>query len=197
MHDMPNPEFRVLTGPMFSSKTTRLLMEIERFKRQDKRIAVFKPMIDDRYSKADIVTHMGWHLPAIAVQQGSDIIKFLADSDQNYDVIVVDELFMISGIAEVLIWLFRNGFTVIVASLDLSSSGKAFKEVEKILPWATYVKKCPAVCTVCGKDAFYTHKKQNDDKEISVGGENMYEPRCFTHHLVINNRQEVFPTKEE
>jgi thymidine kinase len=172
-------------------------MEIERFKRQDKRIAIFKPKIDDRYSESEIVTHMGWRFPAHVVQHGNDVIKFLADADPMYDVIVVDELFMIPGIAEVLIWLFRNGFTVIVASLDLSSSGKAFKEVEKILPWATYIKKCPAVCTICGKDAFYTHKKQEDEKEISVGGENLYEPRCFAHHLVINNKQETFPTRDE
>lgn len=194
--NMKNPEFRVYCGAMWGSKSTRLLMEIERFKHQDKRLAIFKPKIDDRYSASEIVTHMGWRLPAQAVQSGSDVIKFLADSDQIYDVIVVDELFMIPGIADVLIWLFRNGFTVIVASLDLSSSGKAFKEVEKILPWATYIKKCPAVCTICGKDAFYTHKKQDDEKEISVGGENMYEPRCFTHHLIINNKRETFPTKE-
>lgn len=189
---MRNPEFRVYCGGMFSSKTTRLLMEIERYKRQDKRIIAFKPKIDDRYSNSDIVTHMGWHLPAHVVQSGSDIIKFLADSDQTYDVIVVDELFMISGIAEVLIWLYRNGFTVIGASLDLSSSGKAFKEVEKILPWATYVKKCPAVCAVCGQDAYYTHKKIADDKEISVGGDEKFEPRCFEHHLIINNKQDEF-----
>lgn len=191
--NMQNPEFKVYTGAMWGSKSTRLLMEIERFKHQDKRIAIFKPKIDDRYSVSEIVTHMGWKFPAHVVQCGADVIKFLADSDQIYDVIVVDELFMIPGIAEVLIWLFRNGFTVIVASLDLSSSGRAFKEVEKILPWATYVKKCPAVCTVCGRDAYYTHKKQNDDKEISVGGEEKFEPRCFEHHLLVNNKQNEFP----
>ena len=191
---MNNPEFKVYTGPMWGSKSTQLLMEIERYKYQDKKVAVFKPKMDDRYSTSEIVTHMGWKLTANAVQDGADVVRFLADSDQSYDVLVVDELFMIPGIAEVLIWLFRNGFTVIVASLDLSSSGKAFKEVEKILPWATFIKKCPAVCTTCGRDAYYTHKKATEVKEeISVGGGETYEPRCFQCHLIVNKKIDEMP----
>ena len=57
--------------------------------------------------------------------------------------------------------------------------------MEKMLPWATRIEKCAAVCLVCGEDAFYTQKKIADLAEIAVGGSELYEPRCWHHHSVV------------
>jgi thymidine kinase len=137
------------------------------------------------------VTHGGWKVDAIAVKTGADILQYLADTTEDPDVVGVDEAFMIPNVAEVLTWIYKNGISVVVSTLDLGYQAKPFKEVEKMLPWATHVEKCSAICTVCGRDAFYTHKKHiNDDiNEIQVGGAEAYEPRCFQHHLAVNNKQ--------
>ena len=58
-----------------------------------------------------------------------------------------------------------------------------------MLPWATKIEKCPAVCPVCGRDAYYTYKKNDDGEEIAVGGAELYEPRCFEHHPIMNKRE--------
>jgi thymidine kinase len=127
------------------------------------------------------------------VKTAADILEVLEKMPQAPDVIAVDEAFMIPNVAEVLTWLYRNGVNIIVSTLDISSTGKAFPEVEKMLAWATTVEKCAAVCTVCGHDAYYTHKKQVDEDqgEIQVGGSELYEPRCFQHHLAIDKRQVI------
>lgn len=174
-----NPEFIIYTGPMFSSKTSRLLSTLERYKYQHKKIVVFKPKIDDRYSTSEVVTHSGWKTPAVCVKTGADILEHLSNLDESPQVIAVDEAFMIPGVAESLIWLFKTSFTVVVSSLEMSAAGKPFSEIEKMMIWATTVEKCTAVCTVCGKDAHYTHKKQTGGDEIQVGGSELYEPRCF------------------
>lgn len=186
-----NPTFTVFCGPMFSAKTSRLLLELERFKYQHKRVAVFKPALDDRYSNHEVVTHGGWSAPAQVVKTGADILEALDLMEHEPHVVAVDEAFMIPNVAEVLVWLYRNGITIVVSTLDMASNGKAFAEVEKLLAWATHVEKCTAVCTVCGRDARYTHKKQTagDEQTIEVGGAELYEPRCFQHHLAIDNRQ--------
>jgi thymidine kinase len=178
---------------MFSSKTTKLLTSLEKFKYQNKKVVAFKPKIDDRYSKTDIVTHSTWSYPAVLVSEGKDILSYLASTDDIYDVIAVDELFMISGASEILIWLFKRGMTIVVSSLDLSAAAKPFHEVEKILPFATVVEKCSAVCTVCGNDAHYTYKKADDIRnvEISVGGSEMYEPRCFKHCAAMKDLEDL------
>jgi len=183
-----NPTLTVFTGCMFSSKTTSLLLALERFKHQKKRIMVFKPAIDQRYSESEVVSHSGWRHSATTVKEGADILGALAEVEGSPDVVAVDEAFMIPGIAEVLIWLYKSGISVVVSTLDLSATGKAFHEVEKLLPWATHIEKCAAVCTECGRDAFYTHKKFVSGEEIEVGGAELYEPRCFRHvPFIFNN----------
>lgn len=179
------PTFTVYTGPMFSAKTTSLLSTLDRYKYQGKKIAVFKPQLDDRYDVDTISTHSGWRIPATCIKHGSDILEKIAELDENPNVIAVDEAFMIHGISKALIWLYRRGYTIVVSSLDLSATGKPFDEIEKMLPWATKVEKLSAVCVVCNKDAYYTYKKQLGGNEIEVGGSELYEPRCLKCHPLI------------
>jgi len=182
-----NPELIVFCGPMFGSKTSRLLATLDKYKYQHKKTVIFKPKIDDRYSDTEVVTHSGWKMPAICVKTGADILEHLSNLEENPQVIAVDEAFMIPGVSESLVWLFKNGFTIVVSSLEMSSAGKPFTEIEKMLVWATHVEKCTAVCTVCGRDAHYTHKKLTNDDEIQVGGSELYEPRCARHFPEVFN----------
>ena len=51
-------EFILYTGPMFSSKSTRLLMEADTRQYRKENIISFKAKLDNRYSKVgEIVTH--------------------------------------------------------------------------------------------------------------------------------------------
>jgi len=179
---MKNNTFRMFVGPMFSSKTSHLMSALEKCKYQQKSIVVYKPSIDDRYSTSDVVTHNGFKWPATVIKTGEDIFEHLSNPSIEPNVIAVDEAFMIPDVADALIWLYRNGIDIIVSSLDMSSSCKPFKEIEKMFPWATHIEKCTAVCTVCGEDAHFTHKKNISDQEIEVGGSDLYEPRCHQHH---------------
>jgi len=190
---MHNPTFTIYTGPMFGSKTSRLLMELDRYKYQKKVVAVFKPKIDDRFSVSEIVTHSGWKHSATCVSNGADILETIFEAQKTPDVIAVDEAFMIDGISDALIFLYRSGFNIVVSSIDIAANGRPFPEIVKLLPWATRIEKCTAVCTVCGGDAHFTHKKQigGDENCVEVGGEELYEPRCHSHHLAIDLRAKI------
>ena len=76
---------------------------------------------------------------------------------------------------------------MIISTLDLSSSLTTFEEVSSLLSHGTHVKKCKAVCTVCGQDATYTMRKEEfrDTSLIHVGGDDIYEARCLKHHAGI------------
>lgn len=187
-----NNEFTIFCGPMMSGKTTKLLLTLEKFKYQKKKYVLFKPRIDDRYSEQRVVTHGGWQMDSITISNANEIIKHLSSMEERPEVIAVDEAFMLPGVADILIWLYRSNFSVIVSTLDMSSSAKPFKEVEKMLPWATKIEKCSAVCTICGADAFYTHKKIENDSEIEVGGDDLYEARCLKHHANASTTSEGF-----
>lgn len=191
-----SPKFILYTGPMFSGKTSKMLLVLERFKHQRKRILTFKPALDDRYSDCKIITHGGWERQALCIDEGNDILKTIAEVPHTPHVVAVDEAFMIKGVADVLIWLFTNGINVVVSTIEMSATVKPFGEVTKLFPYATHVEKCYAVCTVCGCDASHTHKKQVGGEEIQVGGNELYEPRCYEHHPLINHRPTPMPTKD-
>jgi thymidine kinase len=172
-----NPEFVIFTGPMFGAKSSRLLAALDRAKYQSKKIIAFKPKMDHRYSDGEIVTHSGNKWPAICVSSGDEIVKLA----NGADIVAVDEAFMIDDCSRALIGLFHSGKTVYVSSIQLSAYGDSFDEMTKLFPWATKIELCPAVCPLCGKDAYYTVAKVDGLSEISVGGADKYEPRCFEH----------------
>lgn len=181
-----NHEFIMYVGPMWGSKTTTMLSKLERLELQNKSVVTFKPAIDNRYDDADIVTHSGWKRKAHCIVTGLDILRYIEKMSDVPDVVAVDEAFMINDCAKSLIWLFQKGVTILVSSLDLSFKCKPFKEVAAMMPWATNIVKCPAICNICGEDAFYTYRKSLTDDEIMIGGKEAYDPRCFNHHPIIN-----------
>jgi thymidine kinase len=155
---------------------------------QSKHVVAFKPFIDERYSSNEIVTHSGLRWPARVVRTGDEMIeRLLADATQP-DVVALDEAFMLSGAADALIWLYRQGVSVVVSTLDMSSKCVPFPEVTKMMPWATEIRKCSAVCTLCGADAYYSHRKTIDpDDDVWVGGLDIYDPRCLRCHPFAGN----------
>jgi len=138
--------------------------------------------MDDRYSEGEICTHAGLRFPAKNVQSGAEILK----QSQGYDVIGVDEAFMIEGSASALLSLFKAGKTVVVSSIQISASGSVFEEVRDLMPWATKINVCPAVCVKTNRDAFYTVRKVESLSEIEVGGADMYEPRAWSDTPFMN-----------
>lgn len=185
-------QLTVYTGPMWGGKTSRMLLEVEKHRHGGREVHAFKPAVDNRYASEEIVTHMGWSIPAVCVKTGLDIEAHMLENarDLNNSLIVVDELFMLENVTDTLIWFYKRGVDVVVATLDLSYACKPFPEVLKILPWATRVEKCPSACSVCGQDAFYTYRKVDDvvaDDGIAVGGKESYEPRCRKHHPCLED----------
>ena len=182
-----NPTLVVFVGPMFSSKTTKLLFSLERFKLQKKHVMVFKPAIDDRYSFGEVVSHSGWRHDAMNIKEGADILKSLSEAETSPDVVAVDEAFMIDGIANALIEIYKKGITVIVSSIQLSANFKPFEEIMYMMPYATKIEICPAVCAVCSEDAYYTFSKFEVGHSPVIGGSDLYEPRSFKHYPPIKS----------
>jgi len=176
-------EFVIFTGPMFGGKTTRLLSSIERYRLRQKKVYIFKPLKDTRYDPKGIaiISHTGYETISTPIEQAGDIYEHLKKRNATTGIIAVDEAFMVEGISDVLIDLYKTGFSILISSLQLSSSGEPFEEISKMMPWATKIEVCPAVCTICGADAFYTYKKNGTNKKLEIGGGEMYEPRCLMH----------------
>ena len=177
------PELKIFTGPMYGGKTTRLLSALERYVYQNKKVALFKPSVDERYSTEMVVTHSGVKWEAYRVPDGESILNTIP---ADCDIVAVDEMFMIEGSAEALIYLYKTcGKTILISSLQLSYEGEAFKEMQAIMPFATSIEVCPAVCSkpYCNEDAYFTARISGGTDLIEVGGIESYEPRCHNHRF--------------
>ena len=54
----------VICGCMFSGKTEELIHRLRRAQIARKRVAIFKPLLDDRYASGEIVTHDRISIPS-------------------------------------------------------------------------------------------------------------------------------------
>ena len=184
------PTFTIYTGPMYGSKTSRLIADVDRFSRQKKSVLAFKPRLDDRYSESKICSHSGAEVVAHCVSSGADIMHIIDDQQiecyKDY-VVAVDEAFMIDGVAETLLEVFKRGATIVVSSIQLSANLKPFHEIKEMMPYATRIEVCPAVCPRTSEDAYYTFSKLAVGHDPVVGGEDMYEPRSFYAHPALTS----------
>src|SRR6516165_11548710 len=78
----------VICGSMFSGKSEELIRRLRRAMIARQRVQIFKPVIDSRYSDAEIVSHSEMRLPSITV---SDSRELLDKVDHRTEVIGIDE----------------------------------------------------------------------------------------------------------
>lgn len=166
----------VYCGPMWGGKTEALISRLVRARIQNVRVKAFQPAANTRDGDR-IRAHSGASFPAIPVADGRAIVEEGGDAD----VIGIDEVFMIEGIVDAVRRLMSMRKKVVMATLDMDSEGNVWEPVGQILGMAQEVQKCPAVCTSCKHDAYYTYRRPGAPSDrVLVGAGDVYEPRCFT-----------------
>ncbi len=181
----------VVCGPMFSGKSEELIRRLRRAMIARKRVQVFKPVIDDRYSQDEIVSHSSQRIPSTVVNDASEILKLL---DWRTQVIGIDEAnFMGPGLVEICNQLADSGKRVIVAGLDTDYMGRPFPPIPDLLAMAESITKTLAICMRCGNPAKQTQRLFESADLIVVGAAGMYEARCRACFEAGCSKQEYFP----
>jgi thymidine kinase len=166
----------VVCGPMFSGKSEELIRRLRRSRIARKRVQVFKPAIDDRYSADEIVSHGDQRMKSEAVNSAKEILEKL---DWRSQVVGVDESnFFGPDLVEVATRLADAGKQVIVAGLDTDFMGRPFPPMPDLLCLAESITKTLAICVRCGNPAKHTQRLVESEDLIVVGAAGMYEARC-------------------
>lgn len=181
----------VICGSMFAGKTEELIRRITRIKYAKKDIIVFKPSIDDRYDKTDVVSHSQRKVKSIVVKNSDDIKQYIDTLPVMPYAIAIDEVqFFDRGLIAIIEDLANKGTRVIVAGLDLDFRGEPFGIMPDILARAEYITKLHAICQVCGDLATRTQRiidnrpAYYEDEIILVSAKEKYEARCRHCHEV-------------
>ncbi len=166
----------VICGPMFSGKSEELIRRLRRATIARKRVQVFKPAIDTRYSPNEIVSHGDSRMQSEVVDSSQNLLRRI---DSRTEVVGVDEAnFMGPDLIEVAGALADGGKQVIIAGLDTDYMGRPFPPIPDLLALAESITKTLAICVRCGNPAKHTQRLVVSDDLIVVGAGGMYEARC-------------------
>lgn len=186
---MSDGELEVITGPMYSGKTSELIRRINRAEIAEQKVKCFKPVIDDRYSEKKIGSHDGSSVDALIVENSRQILSHVNEKD---DVVIVDEAQFFDGrLIGNLQSLTNQGYRVVAAGTDQTFRGTPFHPVDGLMAVADEVDKLQAVCQVCGDDASMNQRLNRDgepahveEDTIKIGKQDIYEARCRHCHEV-------------
>ena len=169
----------VIVGGMFSGKTEELIRRLRRAELARQRVQVFKPIIDDRYSKEEVRSHNQNSIMSKPISSAADIWEHLKPNTQ---VVGIDEgQFFDQGLVEVVQTLAERGLRVVIAGLDTDWQAKPFEPMPTLMAIAENVTKQHAVCVVCGSAASRTQRTADVEGQVVVGAADMYEARCREH----------------
>lgn len=184
-----NGWIEVIVGCMFAGKTEELIKRIKVLHYAKKKLQVFKPRIDNRYSEEEIASHCGSRYQSQQINKAREILDLVED---DCVAVFVDEVqFLDQEIVAVSDILAKRGIRVILAGLDTDFRGEPFAIIPELMANAEFVTKLAAVCSCCGSAATRTQRLINHqpakytDPIILIGAMETYEPRCRHCHQII------------
>lgn len=165
----------VVCGSMFSGKTEELIRRVRRAQIARQKVELFKPQIDTRYSKDEIVSHDDQKLPSRVIKDANEIIPLSLEAQ----VVAIDEAqFYKKSLVKVCKTLANMGKRVIVAGLDTDFRGEPFSPIPELLAIAEYITKTHAICVICGNPANFTQRTSKSQDQVVIGTSDIYEARC-------------------
>jgi thymidine kinase len=163
----------VIVGPMFSGKSEELIRRLRRAEIARKKVQIFKPAIDVRYSTNGIVSHSGLEIASDPLKDADEIINKV---NLLTEVVGIDEgQFLGANLAQ---RLAEAGKRVIVSGLEMDYLGRPFEPMPQLLTVAEEITKLLAICMRCGNPAVHTQRLVHSDELIVGGAKGMYEARC-------------------
>lgn len=163
----------IITGCMFSGKTSELLRRYSRHEFGGKKCLLVKPKQDDRFSNDYVVSHENKKMKATLCNKLFDI----DDKVKEYDVICIDEVQFFEDADKMCdIWAFENKI-IEVSGLNGTFNRTPWEVMSKLFAIADDILFMKAVCKKTGDDAVYSYleNKSNLESEIKIGGEELYE----------------------
>ena len=170
----------IITGPMFSGKTTELLRLYDRKVIGDVPCLLVKYCGDTRYSSDEIMSHRttgghGVQAPAMSAGTISEIMDHI---DGPCAAVFIDEIqfFPDKG---VILDILDLGIDVFVSGLNGDWQRKMFPGMSELFSAACNITMLQAVCGFCKADnACYTVRTTSENEDIVIGGADKYKAAC-------------------
>jgi len=182
----------IITGPMFSGKTTELQRLFSREQIANRKSIFFKPIIDNRYSNKEVVNHNGQKVNAINISTSKDILlkvnEYLDSEEQKNEPLTnvfIDEVqFFDSDVIDIIHKIIDLDINVFCSGLNQTFEGKPFPFKDKkehigtLMALSDFIIHLNAVCNKCGGVATKTYRLGSNKETVVIGGIDKYQARC-------------------
>jgi len=179
---------RVVMGPMFSGKTSKVQEYVRKYTCLGRPTLVLTYAADTRY-QADgvtaIINHDLLSVPARAVSpEGLEDILGTPEY-LSARLVVLDEAQFFGAQLERFVKISVDGYRkdVVLVGLDSDADRKPFTEFLLIAAQADHVEKLQALCVPCGDGTLapFTRSLKERVNRVVVGGAELYQPVCRRH----------------
>jgi len=187
----------IILGPMYASKTTRLVEIYNQCRFCDIPVVAINHNIDNRYDQqSTIVTHDQAKIPCIKTNSLKNIwnpdIEVFSDKTingsqdsisclitKNSNVILINEGQFFDDLYEVVNDMINNGKRVYVCGLDGDFERKKFGQILDLIPLCDKVTKLTSLCSKCknGTPGIFSMRLTNEKEQTIIGSSN-YIPVC-------------------
>lgn len=182
----PNGYLKIVTGCMFSGKTTYIIRECKKWQSIGKHVLMINYALDRRYSDQDkVVSHDKYSVDCMMVDK---FTPKLSKKIESYDVILINEgQFFPDLKVNVHHWCDELKKIVVVSGLDGDFMRGKFGEILDLIPDCDDHIKLKAYCSMCkdGTDAVFTWKVKDRPTDCNVVvdiGTDKYVPLCRKHY---------------
>lgn len=202
MSERFRPISEAWVGPMRAGKTEEMLRALRRDEIANRRVALFKAEIDQRWGYDVVHSRSGLERQATAVlnhEYPESCLPFVLDletGEKLVDVVAFEEAqFFDAKIVAVGRFLNSQGIRTYYSGLELDFRGEPFGPMPNILADTSLVHKLTAICEYSGRGVFCGELAErtqrlidgmpaNYEDPIIMVGDQEYVPRCREHHFV-------------
>lgn len=181
-----------IIGPMFSGKTSEMVRLIDRKRIAGYRCLIIKHCDDNRFDlklcdsekidKNHITTHGDIRYTKTDICYYKSLDLMLAEkivNDKSYDVVAIDEGFLFGeNIVEFCNYLANRNIEVIVSTIESSYKQKILPGIANLIAISEDLIKLKSICINCKKDASFNIRTIDSNKDILVGGADIYKSVC-------------------
>jgi thymidine kinase len=165
----------VISGSMFSGKTTELIRICKQYQSIDKKILSVNYCNDRRYDAiGNICSHN--HEVFQTILSLSDLKEILSQPDlENFDVIMIDEVqFLKNALQTIKVLVEEMGKIVITSGLDGDYLQQPFGDVCHLIAFADKFTKLNAVCKLTKEDASFSKRIVASESKEYIGADEAY-----------------------
>ncbi len=172
-------------GCMYAGKSTKLIEIYNEALENDKQVTILTHSLENRYSIDEISTHDQHKVSCVKYSSIELFIENEANTIETSDVILVDEAQFFEDLLSILKLVEKYNKNVFVFGLDGDFKRNKFGNILDLIPLCDSIEKITATCK-CGNVAIFSNRTINNENQILVGSNDVYEPVCRKCYIENN-----------